>query len=59
MLMINNFRDREEDARCNKRTIVVCLGAGVGRWGYLALGHAGVQYHYQLHDEHESPALFR
>ena len=32
MLMINNFRDREEDARCNKRTIVVCLGAGVGRW---------------------------
>ena len=42
MLMINNFRDREEDARCNKRTIVVCLGAGVGRWGYLALGAAAV-----------------
>lgn len=42
MLMINNFRDREEDARCNKRTIVVCLGAGVGRWGYLALGTAAV-----------------
>lgn len=38
MLMVNNFRDREEDARCNKRTVVVCLGAGVGRWGYLALG---------------------
>lgn len=38
MLMVNNFRDREEDARCGKRTIVVCLGAGVGRWGYLALG---------------------
>lgn len=33
MLMINNFRDREEDRRCNKRTIVVCpepqRGAGV------------------------------
>ena len=42
MLMVNNFRDREEDARCNKRTIVVCLGAGVGRWGYFALGAAAV-----------------
>lgn len=38
MLMVNNFRDREEDARCGKRTIVVCLGAGAGRWGYLFLG---------------------
>lgn len=38
MLMVNNFRDREEDARCGKRTIVVCLGAGVGRWGYFFLG---------------------
>ena len=42
MLWINNFRDREEDARCGKRTIVVCLGANVGRWGYLALGTAAV-----------------
>lgn len=38
MLMVNNFRDREEDARCNKRTIVVYLGAGAGRWGYFLLG---------------------
>lgn len=38
MLMINNFRDREEDARCGKRTVVVLFGAGFGRWGYLALG---------------------
>ena len=38
MLMINNFRDREEDARCNKRTVVVCFGAAFGSWGYLALG---------------------
>ncbi len=38
MLMVNNFRDREEDARCNKRTVVVCFGAGFGRWGYLLLG---------------------
>ncbi len=42
MLMINNFRDRDEDARCGKRTIVVCGGAGVGRWGYLALGVGAV-----------------
>lgn len=42
MLMVNNFRDREEDARCGKRTIVVCLGAAVGRWGYLALGTGAV-----------------
>lgn len=42
MLMVNNFRDREEDARCGKRTIVVCLGAGAGRWGYLALGTVAV-----------------
>ena len=38
MLMINNFRDREEDARAGKRTIVVATSAAVGRWGYLALG---------------------
>ncbi len=38
MLMINNFRDREEDARCGKRTLVVVLGAAFGRWGYFALG---------------------
>lgn len=38
MLWINNFRDRNEDARCGKRTIVVCLGERVGRWGYPVLG---------------------
>ena len=40
MLMINNFRDREEDARCGKRTVVVYLGAKFGSWGYFALGAA-------------------
>lgn len=38
MLWVNNFRDREEDARCGKNTIVVLLGEQVGRWGYFALG---------------------
>ena len=38
MLMVNNFRDREEDARCGKRTVVVRFGKGFGKWGYFALG---------------------
>jgi len=38
MLMVNNFRDRKEDARCGKRTVVVAFGAAFGRWGYFALG---------------------
>lgn len=42
MLMVNNFRDREEDAACGKRTIVVRLGADVGRWGYFGLGLSAV-----------------
>lgn len=40
MLMINNFRDCEEDARCNKRTVVVCFGKRFGRVSYLVLGIA-------------------
>ena len=40
MLMINNFRDREEDARCNKRTVVVLFGERFGSWGYFVLGVA-------------------
>ncbi|MDE5709506.1 MAG: 1,4-dihydroxy-2-naphthoate octaprenyltransferase [Alistipes sp.] len=42
MLWINNFRDRNEDARCGKRTVVVLLGEKVGRWGYLLLGVAAL-----------------
>ena len=38
MLMVNNFRDREEDARCGKRTVVVLFGKGFGKWAYFALG---------------------
>jgi len=40
MLWINNFRDREEDAGSNKRTVIVRFGATFGRWGYLLLGLA-------------------
>lgn len=42
MLMLNNFRDREEDRANGKRSIVVLFGAGVGRWGYLFLGVVAV-----------------
>lgn len=38
MLMVNNFRDRKEDARCGKRTVVVIFGKNFGKWGYFALG---------------------
>lgn len=38
MLMLNNFRDREEDAISRKRTLVVRFGAKFGSWGYLLLG---------------------
>lgn len=42
MLMINNFRDRDEDARCRKRTLVVRFGARFGSWGYCLLGAGAV-----------------
>lgn len=40
LLMVNNYRDREQDAKSGKRTIVVRLGAVAGRWLYLSLGLA-------------------
>jgi len=42
MLWINNFRDRDEDAASNKRTVVVRFGATFGRQGYLLLGLAAI-----------------
>lgn len=38
LLMVNNYRDREQDAKSGKRTIIVRLGAETGQWLYLALG---------------------
>lgn len=40
LLMVNNYRDQEQDAKSGKRTIVVRLGAVAGRWLYLTLGLA-------------------
>ncbi len=38
MLMLNNFRDVEEDRKSNKNTVVVLFGRQFGLWAYLALG---------------------
>lgn len=38
LLMVNNYRDREQDAQSGKRTIVVRLGANAGQRLYLFLG---------------------
>ena len=38
LLMLNNYRDREQDKISGKRTLVVRFGEKVGRYAYLWLG---------------------
>ena len=38
LLMVNNYRDREQDARSGKQTLVVRFGAKIGHLLYLGLG---------------------
>ena len=38
LLMVNNYRDREQDARSGKQTLVVRFGAKTGHLLYLGLG---------------------
>ena len=38
LLMVNNYRDREQDALSGKKTIVVRWGEQAGKWLYLLLG---------------------
>ena len=38
LLMLNNYRDREQDKISGKRTLIVRFGEKVGRYAYLALG---------------------
>ena len=38
LLMVNNYRDREQDARSGKQTLVVRFGAKTGQLLYLGLG---------------------
>ncbi len=40
LLVVNNYRDREADARSGKRTVVVRFGEPFGRYLYLILGVA-------------------
>lgn len=40
LLVVNNYRDREADARSGKRTVIVRFGEPFGRYLYLALGVA-------------------
>lgn len=42
LLMVNNYRDREQDRQNGKRTLVVTLGDSFGRQAYLGLGIAAV-----------------
>lgn len=38
LLMLNNYRDIEQDRISGKKTIIVRLGAKAGRWMYLSMG---------------------
>ena len=38
LLLVNNFRDRETDAKAGKRTLVVRVGARATLWIYLVVG---------------------
>ena len=39
LLMVNNYRDRDQDAKSGKKTIVVRWGANAGQQLYLSLIH--------------------
>lgn len=41
LLMVNNYRDREQDAKNGKKTLVVRLGGRISGWLYLLLGVCG------------------
>ena len=42
LLVVNNYRDREQDRASGKRTIVVLLGGRFAEWLYLLLGITAV-----------------
>ena len=41
LLVLNNYRDREQDALSGKRTLIVALGERFGAYFYLLQGVAG------------------
>ncbi len=42
LMMVNNFRDRDNDRRCGKITLVVRLGDRASKWLYMYLGIVGI-----------------
>lgn len=42
LLVVNNYRDRDNDRRDDKRTLVVTIGATAAEWLYLSLGVVAV-----------------
>jgi 1,4-dihydroxy-2-naphthoate polyprenyltransferase len=38
ILVLNNYRDRDNDRKCRKKTTVVIFGEAFGRWFYLVNG---------------------
>ena len=51
LLILNNYRDREQDKISGKRTLVVRLGEKAGRYAYLLLGiiATGLCSYYAFH----------
>lgn len=51
LLMLNNYRDREQDKISGKKTLVVRFGEPAGRWAYLVLGilAVGLCSYYAFH----------
>ncbi len=51
LLVVNNYRDRDNDRRTGKMTIVVRIGAKATEWLYLCLGlfacHAGLVFFFE------------
>lgn len=44
LLLVNNYRDRDNDRRDGKRTLVVRIGPTATEWLYLLLGFAPLAY---------------
>ena len=58
LLVVNNYRDRETDAHCGKKTLIVRLGETFGSYFYLLLGvTASLICLYFLIDGHLYAAL--
>lgn len=60
LLVVNNYRDRKQDALSGKRTLIVRLGEPFGRYAYLGLGIVATLLSFRFgidNDLISSPAL--